>query len=70
MVADKGKKSKVVERDVEENNNHMDGDLVLSIEKLQKIQDEFEKTRFECYIRQDLFRKRRMKLVSIESFMA
>ncbi|KAK1291477.1 hypothetical protein QJS10_CPB17g00598 [Acorus calamus] len=38
-----GKKSKVAERDVEENNDHVDGDLVLSIEKLQEIQDELEK---------------------------
>ncbi|KAK1293770.1 hypothetical protein QJS10_CPA16g00462 [Acorus calamus] len=44
MVADRGKKSKVAERDVEENNDHVDGDLVLSIEKLQEIiQDELEK---------------------------
>ncbi|KAK1293171.1 hypothetical protein QJS10_CPB17g01282 [Acorus calamus] len=43
MVADRGKTSKVAERDVEENNDHVDGDLVLSIEKLQEIQDELEK---------------------------
>ncbi|KAK1290733.1 hypothetical protein QJS10_CPB18g02092 [Acorus calamus] len=44
MAAARGKKSKVAERDVEENNDHVDGDLVLSIEKLQEIQDELEKT--------------------------
>lgn len=40
MVADKGKKSKVAP---EEESDHIDGDLVLSIEKLQEVQDELEK---------------------------
>lgn len=40
MVADKGKKVKVGEEDVSE---QIDAELVLSIEKLQEIQDELEK---------------------------
>lgn len=45
MVADKGKKVKVsaAEKAGEENSELLDGDLVLSIEKLQEIQDELEK---------------------------
>lgn len=45
MGADKGKKQKVSDKGEEENNNveHIDGDLVISIEKLQEIQDELEK---------------------------
>lgn len=45
MVADKGKKSKVAE---EENSDHIDGDLVLSVEKLQEVQDELEKVNEEA----------------------
>lgn len=44
MGADKGKKQKLGE--VEQGNNgseQLDGELVLSIEKLQEIQDELEK---------------------------
>ncbi|KAL6997331.1 NAP1-related protein 2 [Sarracenia purpurea var. burkii] len=44
MVADKGKKLKVGEETAE----HIDGDLVLSIEKLQEIQDELEKINEEA----------------------
>ncbi|KAF3444783.1 hypothetical protein FNV43_RR14476 [Rhamnella rubrinervis] len=40
MVADKGKKSKVSQ---DEDSDHIDGELVLSIEKLQEVQDELEK---------------------------
>lgn len=40
MVADKGKKVKVGEEDV---SDQIDAELVLSIEKLQEIQDELEK---------------------------
>ena len=40
MVADKGKKLKVTE---EEETDHIDGELVISIEKLQELQDELEK---------------------------
>ncbi|KAK1289765.1 hypothetical protein QJS10_CPB18g01357 [Acorus calamus] len=47
MVADKGKKSKVAERE-EEDGDHVDGELVLSIEKLQEIQDELEKVNEEA----------------------
>lgn len=39
MVADKTKKLKVAEKGEEE----IDGELVLSIEKLQETQDELEK---------------------------
>lgn len=39
MVADKGKKTKVEEETTET----IDTELVLSIEKLQEIQDELEK---------------------------
>lgn len=42
MVADNGKKSKAADRG-EEDSDHIDGELVLSIEKLQEIQDELEK---------------------------
>lgn len=41
MVADKGKKVKLSE----ENQVQIDGDLVLSIEKVQHIQDELEKVK-------------------------
>lgn len=41
-MADNGKKSKVAERG-QEDSDHIDGELVLSIEKLQEIQDELEK---------------------------
>ncbi|WOL02698.1 hypothetical protein Cni_G11417 [Canna indica] len=44
MVTDKGKKCKLVE----EASEHIDGDLVLSIEKLQEIQDEIEKVNEEA----------------------
>ncbi|KAF6160029.1 hypothetical protein GIB67_033113 [Kingdonia uniflora] len=44
MVADKGKKSKVAEEEPE----HIDGELVLSIEKLQEVQDELEKVNEEA----------------------
>lgn len=44
MGADKGKKQKTGELDEEKNGtDHIDGELVLSIEKLQEIQDELEK---------------------------
>ncbi|KAK6123231.1 hypothetical protein DH2020_043022 [Rehmannia glutinosa] len=48
MAADKGKKQKTEE--VEEGNNgaQIDGELVLSIEKLQEIQDELEKINEEA----------------------
>lgn len=43
MGADKGKKPKIAEKIDEENNEQIDAELVLSIEKLQEIQDELEK---------------------------
>ncbi|XP_057450285.1 NAP1-related protein 2-like [Lotus japonicus] len=46
MVADKTKKQKVSEKS--ENPEEIDGDLVLSIEKLQEIQDELEKINEEA----------------------
>ncbi|GAV57825.1 NAP domain-containing protein [Cephalotus follicularis] len=48
MVADKGKKSKVAEKGEDENAEQIDGELVLSIEKLQEIQDELEKINEEA----------------------
>jgi hypothetical protein len=41
MLADKGKKSKVAE-----DSDHIDSELVLSIENLQEVQDELEKVIF------------------------
>lgn len=47
MVADKGKKTKVDE----ENAEQIDSELVVSIEKLQEIQDELEKvTHLSSYV--------------------
>ncbi|TQD92022.1 hypothetical protein C1H46_022426 [Malus baccata] len=43
MVADKGKKLKLSEKPEDENADHIDEKLVLSIEKLQEVQDELEK---------------------------
>ncbi|KAK4778580.1 hypothetical protein SAY86_006108 [Trapa natans] len=50
MVTDKGKKVKVsaAEKVNEENSVHLDGDLVVSIERLQEIQDELEKINEEA----------------------
>ncbi|XP_057465553.1 NAP1-related protein 2-like isoform X2 [Actinidia eriantha] len=48
MVGDKGKKLKVGERDEDENAEHIDRDLVISIEKLQEIQEELEKINEEA----------------------
>lgn len=49
MGADKGKKQKSAEVEEEINGaDHIDGELVLSIEKLQDIQDELEKV--NCFI--------------------
>ncbi|KAK4489867.1 hypothetical protein RD792_000514 [Penstemon davidsonii] len=46
MGADKGKKQKLGE--VEEDNNGIDGELVVSIEKVQEIQDDLEKINEEA----------------------
>lgn len=43
MVEDKGKKPKVSEKGEDDNSDNIDEKLVLSIEKLQEIQDELEK---------------------------
>ncbi|XP_051116996.1 NAP1-related protein 2-like isoform X2 [Andrographis paniculata] len=49
MGADKGKKQKVGEAEEGSNGTeHIDGELVLSIEKLQEIQDELEKVNEEA----------------------
>ncbi|KAG2714313.1 hypothetical protein I3760_03G021200 [Carya illinoinensis] len=48
MVADKGKKSKVAEMAEEADSDPIDGDLVLSVEKLQEVQDELEKVNEEA----------------------
>ncbi|XP_020274296.1 NAP1-related protein 2-like isoform X3 [Asparagus officinalis] len=45
VAADKGKKAKVAEG---EENEQIDGELVISIEKLQEIQDELEKVNEEA----------------------
>ncbi|CAK9186110.1 unnamed protein product [Ilex paraguariensis] len=50
MVADRGKKSKVAERAVDDDFDHIEGELVLSIEKLQEVQDELEKLRYHLPI--------------------
>lgn len=49
MVAERGKKSKVA-TEAEEDSDHIDGELVLSIEKLQEVQDELEKVPPFAYI--------------------
>ena len=43
MVADKGKKAKLSEKGEDDNSEVIDEKLVISIEKLQEIQDELEK---------------------------
>ena len=43
MVEDKGKKPKLADRSEDQNSDSIDEKLVLSIEKLQEIQDELEK---------------------------
>lgn len=40
MIADRGKKSKVAD---EQDSEHIDAELVLSIEKLQEVQDQLDK---------------------------
>ncbi|KAL4351198.1 hypothetical protein GQ457_06G036930 [Hibiscus cannabinus] len=43
MVADKGKKTKLEEKGVEDDSEQIDAALVFSVKKLQEIQDELEK---------------------------
>ncbi|KAE8707406.1 NAP1-related protein 2 [Hibiscus syriacus] len=80
MVADKGKKMKVAEKGEEEKFEQIDGDLILSIEKLQEIQDELEKINEEATekvleveqkyneIRKPIYDKRNEKIKSITDF--
>lgn len=49
MVADKGKKAKLSDKGEEDNSEVIDEKLVLSIEKLQEIQDELEKVFIQCF---------------------
>jgi hypothetical protein len=46
MVAKKGNDSKVLKRTEEKDSDHIDSELVLSIEKLQEIQDELDQVLF------------------------
>ncbi|KAM5570734.1 NAP1-related protein 2 [Rosa sericea] len=48
MVADKGKKPKLSDKPEDENPDQIDEKLVLSIEKLQEVQDELEKINEEA----------------------
>ncbi|XP_028806421.1 NAP1-related protein 1 isoform X2 [Neltuma alba] len=48
MVADKAKKSKLAETGQDVDSDPVDGELVLSIEKLQEVQDELEKVNEEA----------------------
>ncbi|XP_042497765.1 NAP1-related protein 2-like isoform X2 [Macadamia integrifolia] len=80
MVADKAKKPKVAEKGEEEESDHIDGELVLSIEKLQEIQDELEKVNEEASdkvleveqkyneIRRPVYEKRNEIIKSIPDF--
>ncbi|PSS35150.1 NAP1-related protein [Actinidia chinensis var. chinensis] len=80
MVADCGKKLKVVERTEEEDSDHIDSELVLSIEKLQEVQDELDKFNEEASekvleveqkyneIRRPVFVKRNEIIKSIPDF--
>ncbi|VFQ96927.1 unnamed protein product [Cuscuta campestris] len=43
MVADRGKKSKASDAAPEDDSNRIDQDLIVSVEKLQEVQDELEK---------------------------
>lgn len=45
MIADRGKKSKVAD---EQDSEHIDAELVLSIEKLQEVQDQLDKVNEEA----------------------
>ncbi|KAA0036075.1 NAP1-related protein 2 [Cucumis melo var. makuwa] len=48
MIADKGKKAKLSEKPEDDNSEVIDEKLVISIEKLQEIQDELEKINEEA----------------------
>ncbi|CAN1155926.1 NAP1-related protein 2 [Linum perenne] len=78
MAADKGKKMKVEKGD--EENHHIDEELVLSIEKLQEIQDELERINEEAsdkvleveqkynVVRKPVYEKRNEIIKSIPDF--
>jgi len=80
VVVDKGKRSKAAERADEEDSDHIDEKLVLSIEKLQEIQDELEKVNEEASdkvleveqkyneIRRPVYLKRNQIIQSIPDF--
>lgn len=53
MLAERGKKSKVADGP-EQASDHIDEELVLSIEKLQEVQDELEKVTFCAHYRNKL----------------
>ncbi|KAL2499960.1 NAP1-related protein 2 [Abeliophyllum distichum] len=48
MVADRAKKPKIADKVAEEDTNHIDKELLVSLEKLQDIQDELEKVNEEA----------------------
>ncbi|KAL2523102.1 NAP1-related protein 2 [Forsythia ovata] len=48
MVADRAKKPKTADKVAEEDTNHIDKELLVSLEKLQDIQDELEKVNEEA----------------------
>ncbi|XP_020586704.1 NAP1-related protein 1-like [Phalaenopsis equestris] len=80
MAADKGKRSKIAEQEGEESADHIDGELVLSIEKLQEVQDELEKINEDASdkvleveqkfneIRQPVYKRRNDIIQSIPDF--
>ncbi|GAV72331.1 NAP domain-containing protein [Cephalotus follicularis] len=80
MVADKGKKSKLAETAEVEDSDHIDDELVLSIEKLQEVQDVLEKVNEEASdkvleveqkyneIRRPVYNKRNEIIKSIPDF--
>lgn len=55
MVADKGKKAKLSEKPEDDNSEVIDEKLVISIEKLQEIQDELEKVLIQCFFTLSLY---------------
>ncbi|THG05110.1 hypothetical protein TEA_012916 [Camellia sinensis var. sinensis] len=73
MVADRGKKSKVADRTQDEHSDHIDTDLVLSIEKLQEFNEEASEKVLEVEqkyneIRRPVYVKRNEIINSIPDF--
>lgn len=62
MAAEKGKKLKVAEKGDADSAEHLDAELLQSIEKLQEIQDELEKVRIS-------FQSRCIVFVRIRCFL-